>query len=229
MICPAENSWRSRRSAKRKLRLLRWRVFEGINRSFPGAPRCSLLTLTASSNLGKPDHVYASMQAAWNALCTWIRKNHPHLRFFRVVEVHESGYPHIHVLLVNAPYIAQKGLQEQWSSLLGVQYARVDIRALKGRGANRTQHAIRYVTKYLSKLTERVASSGLWARRVRPYSASRGLLAAPSTTSSHWYTSCHIAQREWKDFQVAEWADDNGFEVVRWDVAAGFYELVHSP
>ena len=182
VITPAENTWRLPRSARRKLRIVRHRLFQGVRDRWKGRnPRCSLLTLTVNPNERTPEEAYEAMRAAWNVLAGWFRENHPSMGFFRVVEQHESGYPHFHVLLIAAPFIAQKNLSLKWASLLGQGVAVVDIRAVRN-----LEHAVRYVTKYLLKNAEQVADAPWWNSRVRPYAASRGLLATRHAPARWW-------------------------------------------
>jgi len=122
------------------------------------------------------------MVEAWNAWLTWLRKTYPQVRVFRVVERHEDGYPHFHVLLFAAPFIAQKKIAAQWASLLGVPFAVVDIRERGG-----WQFGVNYCTKYLLKCADTVAAATWWGPRVRPWSASRGLLADKLPKRAPWW------------------------------------------
>ena len=99
-IMPAENTWRTPASAQRKVRKLRGRLFAGIKaRGRAAASRCSFLTLTVGQATRTPKEAYDDMREAWNALATWWRKEYPSMKFFRVVELHENGFPHFHLYL----------------------------------------------------------------------------------------------------------------------------------
>lgn len=149
-IMPAENTWRTPASARRKARKLRVRLAAGIKaRGRAAALNCSFLTLTVGQATRTPDGAYDDMKKAWNSLKTWWAKKYPNMKFFRVVELHKSGFPHFHVLLIAAPYIAQQAVMKHWARLLGQDFAKVDIRKVKN-----TEHAINYVTKYLFKQSD---------------------------------------------------------------------------
>jgi hypothetical protein len=220
LIAPAVNSWRHPYSARRKLRRLRGRLFAGLRRRPASGGKCSLLTLTVAQSGTTPEAAYKAMCAAWNALATWWRKRFPQMAFFRVVEFHKTGFPHFHVLLVNAPWIAQHQISSQWARLLGQAVAVVDVRAVKG-----TEHAIRYVTKYLLKQQgASVAEASWWGSRVRPWSASRGLLEAALKSSTPWWDSVHVQPRL-STHAVAELAHRLDLDVLDWDDQHGFYKL----
>jgi hypothetical protein len=153
LVAPAVNTWRDVNSAKRKQRKLSARVHGGIRSHFKNIgkvnKRCSVVTLTVDPMDETPQQCYQRMTKAWNALSTWWRKKYPAMKFFRVVELHKNGFPHFHVMLICAPFIQQKSIVGQWKDLLGQSRAVVDIRAIRG-----TEHAVRYVTKYLLKQSQ---------------------------------------------------------------------------
>ncbi len=154
VIASAGNTWREVHSANRKRRKLNGRLHGGIRSLFKSLgrgtnKRCSFLTLTVDPQNQTPQQCYERMTKAWNALATWWRKSYPSMKFFRVVELHSSGFPHFHVLLIRAPFIGVQSISNQWKNLLGQSRAVVHIRAVKG-----TEHAVRYCTKYLLKQSE---------------------------------------------------------------------------
>ncbi len=154
VIASAGNTWREVHSATRKRRKLNGRLHGGIRSLFKSLgrgtnKRCRFLTLTVDPQDQTPQQCYERMTKAWNALATWWRKSYPSMKFFRVVELHSSGFPHFHVLLIRAPFIGVQSISNQWKNLLGQSRAVVHIRAVKG-----TEHAVRYCTKYLLKQSE---------------------------------------------------------------------------
>ncbi len=156
VIAPAGNSWREAHSATRKRRKLNGRLHGGIRSLFKSLgrgtnKRCSFLTLTVDPQDQTPQACYERMTKAWNALATWWRKSYPNMKFFRVTELHSSGFPHFHVLLICAPFIGVQSISNQWKNLLGQTRAVVHIRAVKG-----AEHAVRYCTKYLMKQSEKL-------------------------------------------------------------------------
>ncbi len=242
LIVPADNSWRYPHSARRKQVKLRARLIQGIRSRPSGARRSSLLTLTVDPNGRTPQSAYQAMKKAWNTLATLFRQKFPSMRFFRVVEVHGNGFPHIHVLLVGAPFIAQKWIAGVWRDLLGQDHGVVDIRAVKGE-----EHAVRYVTKYLLKQSERrtavqagdaqpderegwdgsrfIGEAAWWGARVRPWSASRGLLAPEAVKAPSWWDSLNVIPRV-TAHHAAALANERGFLAYRWDDSIGVYEFV---
>jgi len=67
--------------------------------------------------------------------------------YFYVIERHDSGEPHMHVL-TRMPYIPQAWLSEQWEEITGA--SNVWIEQIKN-----PLRAMRYITKYLTKAPER--------------------------------------------------------------------------
>ena len=265
LIVPSENTWRTPRGAARKRRKLNGRLHQGV-RSLGKGVICSLLTLTVAQSGRTPEEAYKAMTRAWNALNAAWRLLYPRMKFFRVVELHANGFPHFHVLLVRSPYIVHEQIRTQWAGLLGQEDSYVNIKKLKGG----SEHAIRYVTKYLFKQSERaeeleearqverkkwfartdeeqeifedelsdlgkdksnqdrfIAEASWWGKRVRPWSASKGLLA-PAEKAVAWWDEVSVKEG-FTSSQVARLARDRGLNVAQWDEEIGLYDLVRGP
>jgi hypothetical protein len=266
-IMPAENTWKTPASARRKARKLRVRLAAGIKaRGKAAMSRCSFLTLTVGQATRTQNEAYGDMIRSWNSLKTWWSKKYPNMKFFRVTEVHESGFPHFHLLLIGAPYIAQKQIAKHWARLLGQDFAKVDIRKVKNN-----EHAINYVTKYLFKQSEpakaiekslsdgtffdsgespdtytleacespepvepaksgsrEIAEASWWGARVRPWSSSRGLLAAADEKAPAWWDSLSVKPRVTSS-DVERLASARGMDIEICDDVGGFYKLVRDP
>ena len=220
--------------------------------------RSSMLTLTIAHGERDPKDAYDEMRLAWNALATWWRKLYPKMKFFRTVELHADGFPHFHVLLLNAPFILQEQIAAQWAGLLGQEKAVVYIKKLRNG-----EHGVRYVCKYLLKQSEHaekreeaqkaewlapsentvtlehgtpsdsgepskvgsrdISDAAWWGLRVRPWSASRGLLA-PVEKAAAWWLTVTVKERV-TPAEVAALAADRGMIVESWDDQIGFYDL----
>jgi len=92
------------------------------------------------------DHAYRCLLRGWNRIATAMRKKFPQIKgYARVVELQESGNPHLHVLIFGANFIAIEWIRKLWEEKykLGQQIKVKEIVNDKG--------AIRYLLKYLLK------------------------------------------------------------------------------
>lgn len=100
--------------------------------------------------------------------------------FTSVVEFHESGVPHLHILIQE--YIPQAWISENWEALGGGRI--VYIQAI--RDLHRISY---YLSKYLAK---DVILSAPWG--TRRYSTSRDITLFEKRTHSEWWlVDCHIS------------------------------------
>ncbi|MEA3295526.1 MAG: hypothetical protein U9Q27_00050, partial [Patescibacteria group bacterium] len=121
---------------------------------------------------------FSSLKQAWrgiqqrsNILLTRIRKKYPRIKFLKTAEFQKNGAPHLHVLLLNAPYIPHEELEAMWK--LGF----ISIRQVS------VKKGLNYIIKYITKADEQNTNL-LWALRARCYSCSRGLLDNYKTNSN---------------------------------------------
>ena len=129
-----------------------------------------MLTLTyggkekrAESN---PHDAYDEMSQAFHKLLRAMQKKHGKIFYLRVVEQHKDGWPHFHVLLVGngIGHVGIKAeIEKLWRGKYGLGFIKIN------QVKNQT-HAIRYITKYLTKDLEPVAY------RKRVFTASKGAL-----------------------------------------------------
>lgn len=142
----------------------RWlaRAFAGVEAL--GETRMKFLTLTFDQRaLVTKEAAWERLGPAWHRLHVALKRDYGHFDYFRVVELHKSGWPHVHVLLGIDDYIPHEHLRLR---AVAAGFGRVvDIRqAWKARqeagtvherpleGENATRRAVaRYVTKYLVK------------------------------------------------------------------------------
>lgn len=117
---------------------------------------------------------------------------------FRIVEPHQSGYPHIHVMVFGvANPLFQEKVMDLWVDKYGIggeDAHRQAVQAVRGRAAQ-VRNPAAYLMKYLSKTV--VRSTGeqqqvngyaafaalLWVTGKRQYSVTQGLSAAMKSPS----------------------------------------------
>jgi hypothetical protein len=105
------------------------------------------LTLTLDPNrFCSFEQAYRALIKGWNKISTAMRKQFPQLKgYARVVELQESGNPHLHMLIFGVDFIAIEWIRQLWEEKykLGNQINIKKIENDKG--------AIRYLLKYLLK------------------------------------------------------------------------------
>lgn len=119
----------------------------------------ALLTLTVSSDhYDTPDAAAAALKRGLKLLRLRL-KRHTKLQnfeFLAVFEKHESGYPHLH-LLIKGKFIPWVWLRRCWEEITGSIH--VDIRRIHSAGM-----AALYVAKYISKELASFAGCKRWWR-----------------------------------------------------------------
>lgn len=115
------------------------------HKAFNGAPDMFLTLTMAPDDQRTPEEQAEVFVEAWRALRQFLcrRLDRKSLTFLAVFEAHESGQPHLHVLL-RSKYIDRRLILEWWQSRTGSYI--VDIR----RVHNPRQRAS-YVSKYVAK------------------------------------------------------------------------------
>lgn len=119
----------------------------------------SFLTLTYRADPAiSPQLALDRLNDAWRKLWKrWKREYGAACKgYVKIVELQKNGTPHLHLAL-RAPFIPQARISAAWNELTGSPI--VDIRVVK------TQSGIsRYLSKYLTKARERVASRRRWSQ-----------------------------------------------------------------
>lgn len=167
----------------------------------------TLLSLTAhqTDENGNPrplGEVLQSLLDGWEDFRKVIHRETEGLKteYIKVVEPHESGYPHIHVAIFG---IADRSLadkiQELWVDKYGVggEWAHDENSVKVARGRDAEMHSVAgYMMKYLNKSMVRengqqqkvegyeAFASLLWVTGKRQFSVSQGLSEAMATTKS---------------------------------------------
>ena len=113
------------------------------------------VTLTAEANQDRtPREVFDQTRRQISELAKTYRREGKEFEYIRVLETHESGYPHYH-LIVRSPWLDQKELSHRWCQF--TQSYVVDVRKLSN-----DKKGVNYVMKYLGKQ----ASTQFTTRRV---------------------------------------------------------------
>lgn len=165
----------------------------------------TMITLTAkpTDSQGNPrplGEVLADLSDGWDKFRRVIDRETEDRRteVFRIIEPHQSGYPHIHVMVFG---VANPRFQEKVSDLWVEKYGiggedahRQAVEAVRGRSAQVADPAA-YLMKYLSKTMARSTGEQqqvdgyqafaalLWVTGKRQYSATEGLSAAMKSPS----------------------------------------------
>lgn len=126
----------------------------------------------AYTGTATPAMVTRYMAEAWNKLRTALKKYYGNFLFLRVVELHEDGYPHYHVLLVGeaiAPAKILSHITRLWRSY-GLGFVKLNVLRSDGRFDGTVKGAVKYILKYLFKKPAELEG------KCRRYSAAKGAL-----------------------------------------------------
>ena len=121
------------------------RRFQLVALATAGEPN-KILTLTVNPAQGNnPTDRRAMLHDAWKKLVKRILRKHKWaaLPYMAFLERTKAGEPHLHILL-RCPFISQRWLSQQMKELIGAPIVWIEK-------INSTKHAVRYVTKYVSK------------------------------------------------------------------------------
>lgn len=126
----------------------------------------------AYTGTATPEQVTKLMAEAWNKLRTALKKFYGAFLFLRVVELHEDGYPHYHILLVGeaiAPAKILAHIRKLWRRY-GLGFVKLNMLRSDGRYDGTVNCAVKYILKYLFKKPADLGG------RCRRYSAAKGAL-----------------------------------------------------
>lgn len=133
------NSWYCTRCAPRKLKKLKARLYQFIGKKYT-----RLMTLTTRYTNQPIDLLLIDLSRDWDILLKRIKRKYGKVQYFKIVQFHKNGAPHLHCLIDK--FIDQNWLSDQWSEIHNSPI--VDIRFMDNH------HAINYVSKYISKELE---------------------------------------------------------------------------
>jgi len=105
------------------------------------------LTLTLDpKRFSSFSQAYTALLWGWNKISTAMRKKFPQSQgYARVVELQESGNPHLHVLVYGVNFIAIEWIRELWEEKYGLG-TQINVKKIEN-----DKGAIRYLLKYLLK------------------------------------------------------------------------------
>ena len=112
------------------------------------------------------------MGKAWNKLRSWLYRRYGRFEYFWCREIHESGRPHLHILISGIHWISQAELSDVWQKYGGGH--RVWVRRIQNRDSIK---ASRYAMKYLNKALDPKDPKYpalLFASNTRMFGMSRG-------------------------------------------------------
>jgi hypothetical protein len=181
---------------KENLYHLRKDLFASMNRD-----RWRLVTLTFPQQNTSAEKLLSDCYSIFRKFSMRLKRKSPNLKYVRVLEVHKSGYPHLHCVFNQ--YVAFGFLKKAWQEVGG---GIVDIRAAKKCGIcgatkscihhpNKTRmnykQAARYLTEELEKKAQDPHLIGfpLWRDRIRTITTSRNFKLKPIRGA---YTFCGI-------------------------------------
>lgn len=148
-----------------------------------------------------PAEVTKMMAQAWNKLRTALKKYYGNFLFLRVVELHEDGYPHYHILLVGSAISPREILfhiMKLWKQY-GLGFVKMNVLRQDGRYDGTVTGAVKYLLKYLFKKPAELQG------RCRRYSAGKGALVP-----------LEHRDREKSNGVVIDVGVHNGIHAVKW-------------
>lgn len=158
--CRINQLLRIRRALVRQMAHRRWR----------------LVTLTFAQREVTRTQLLRSLARTFDRFIKRIKRRYPDLTYVRTVEIHESGYPHLHLVIDRFVPVAL--LQIAWKEVGG---GCVDIRATrKVAGKSKPllpNEAARYLTEEIEKAVQDPHQLGLefWLARIRSIATSRNI------------------------------------------------------
>jgi hypothetical protein len=186
-FCRPRNLLKIRRILYDNLKGEKWRL---ITLTFPDHSKDVLTTLQ-------------SLYRQFKRFIQRIRRKYPDVKFIRVIELHQSGYPHIH-MIVNM-YIPVAFIQKSWHDLGG---GIVDIRAKKKlENKNKLpsyKQAARYLTEEIEKKIQDPHRLGatFWQAGCKPITTSRNLKMKKHSNDWSFYRMAPDFASALSDLQV---------------------------
>jgi hypothetical protein len=109
------------------------------------------LTLTCRPTAGEtPRQVYDRTRRLIPKLFAKLNKGRPKAEYFRMLELHKSGFPHYH-FLIRGPYWPRDAIRAEWERLTGAFIC--NIQRIWENDKSRHRYCIKYVTKALDAQT----------------------------------------------------------------------------
>lgn len=114
---------------------------------------------------------FAFIDPAWAKTRAWLYKRYGHFEFLKVLEIQDTGRPHLHVLISGISYVPHANLYDIWQKYGG---GYVWIMSVEKR-----IDVVSYVLKYVNKTIlsdDKTYAALLFASNKRMFSMSRGLM-----------------------------------------------------
>jgi hypothetical protein len=138
--------------------------------------RWRLITLTFPDHSADVLTTLKNLYRNFKRFIQRVRRKYPNIAFIRTIEVHQSGFPHIHMVIDN--YIPISFLQKHWHDLGGgwVDITSGNKESKVKRPANAKQ-AARYLTEELEKRVQDPHKLGhvFWQANLKSVTTSRNL------------------------------------------------------
>ncbi len=96
----------------------------------------------------------------WQRLLAWLRKNFKGFEYMAFVELHKSGWPHMHIL-TRGEYVPQRMLAEKWLKLTGSYM--VSIQAMR-RGWKGVHECTKYCLKTARQLHDQAPTLPVYTK-----------------------------------------------------------------
>lgn len=149
------------------------RLQRAIIASAQGNELCRLLTLTLDPASCQPEDSISYIRECWNKFRTSLkRQSGGSISFITVVELQQSGYAHLHILIDR--YIAQDWISTAWQAVGGGKI--VDVRRVD----------IHRIGPYLSKYLTKDVLLGDFKTRQRRYTTSRDITLFVKANNGTW-------------------------------------------
>lgn len=116
---------------------------------------------------------FDALNKGWHKMASWLRKRYGRFFYIRVLELQESGRPHLHILAVLPEWIDYEKMQDLWDKKYGIgvqcKFKSVD----QGKEVDGLNYVLKYVSKTITNLKEsegNVYSALLFASNKRLFS-----------------------------------------------------------
>lgn len=162
-------AWKCPRCGPKKVKQIRRGIIERATQK----NLCRFLTLTLNPRYCTPDGSISYIRRCWNELRTYLKRRYKaSISFIAVVELQQSGYAHLHILVDR--YIEQSWIKKAWQAVRGGEI--VDIRYVD----------IHRIGPYMAKYLTKEVFLAPFAPRQRRYSTSRGIALISKTNPGKW-------------------------------------------
>jgi hypothetical protein len=97
---------------------------------------------------------FAALNRGWHKMASWLRKRYGKFFYIRILELQESGRPHLHILAVLPEWIDYNKMQELWDKKYGIGVQCRFKSVEQGREVDGLSYVLKYVSKTITNLEE---------------------------------------------------------------------------